>query len=93
MDTVKKSAGRRTGAKAADPDEQIDVTIMRRRDEERDNQEAASARARYAFKVGQRRAERRQQWVAYHDKQSRVHQSLADQHYLAKVELERGVWE
>ena len=93
METQKK-AGRPKGAKAADPDSEIDVIIMRRRDEESDHQEAANARARRTFKLGQRRAARRRLWIDYHDRQSRIHQGLADEHYQRSVELKReGVWE
>jgi len=89
LSEVKKSAGRPLGAKATDPDEEVDRIILNRRDEERDHQEAASARARWAFKVQQRRAERRRLWVEYHDRQSRIHQNLADEHCQRSAEIKR----
>ena len=93
MDTVKKSAGRPPGAKAADPDAEVDRLILNRRDQEEDARDEANTRARYIFKQQHQRAERRRAWIEYHDRACRTHQGLADQHYLAKVELERGVWE
>ena len=89
METQKKGPGRPTGSTAADPDAELDMIVLRRRDEEADMQEAARARARWAFKIQKRRAERREAWISHHDKLGRQHESIAQEHFYQAAQLRR----
>ena len=92
-DTVRRRAklGRPKGSGAHDPDVEIDRLIVKRRDAQDENREAALAKSRRALREYKERGERREQWVDYHTRLGRQYQHLADEHYSVAAQLRREI--
>ena len=89
MSEMTRSAGRPRGAKAADPDAEIDRIIMNRRDQEADNREVANNKLRRAIRRLNEKEENRQAWLEFHENQGHRHLALARDHFHKKSKLAR----